>query len=135
MAKKKIICDTDVIIDYLDARQKRFAKTSHVLEDQIGLENIVISVVTKMELVKGANNKVDLAKTIKNVSGLPTVLISDEISVVAYGLVEKYSLSHNISMPDSFIAATAIITGFELFTYNIKDYRFIKEVKLFMPLD
>ena len=45
-------------------------------------------------------------------------------------LVEKYSLSHKLSLPDALIAATAIVYGIELFTLNQKDFKFIKQVKL-----
>ena len=38
MAETKIICDTDVMIDYLDARQNRHVITKTVLEEKIGLE-------------------------------------------------------------------------------------------------
>jgi hypothetical protein len=45
-------------------------------------------------------------------------------------LLEKYSLSHKLSLPDALIAATAIVYGIELFTLNLKDFKFIKQVKL-----
>ncbi len=34
-------------------------------------------------------------------------------------------------MADALIAATAIVTESALFTYNVKDYQFINEIKLY----
>jgi len=63
MAAERIICDTDIIIDYFDAKQKRQEETKSIIEQKIGFQNILISSITKMELILGATNKEDL-KTI-----------------------------------------------------------------------
>jgi tRNA(fMet)-specific endonuclease VapC len=46
-------------------------------------------------------------------------------------LLSKYALSHKLAIPDGFIAATAITNDVELFTLNVKDYRFIDDLKLY----
>jgi predicted nucleic acid-binding protein len=61
-------------------------------------------------------------------------LINDDISEKAIGLLQDYRLSHGLTLPDCFIAATSIVTDIELFTYNIKDFRFISELKLYKSL-
>ncbi|MFZ1401047.1 MAG: PIN domain-containing protein [Candidatus Promineifilaceae bacterium] len=48
-------------------------------------------------------------------------------------LMETYSLSHKLSIPDALIAATALVHNLELFTLNIKDFRFIPGLTLFNP--
>jgi predicted nucleic acid-binding protein len=58
MAKNKIVCDTDVMIDYWDVSSKRHIQTKLILEEKIGLDNIYLSAITKMELLMGASNKV-----------------------------------------------------------------------------
>lgn len=133
MAKKQIICDTDVMIDYWDASQKRHFLTKEILDNQIGIDNIVLSAVTKMELISGASNKNDLNKISKSLNRFKISLIGNEVTVEAFKLLEKYKLSHGLNIPDCFIAATAIITELELFTYNTKDYKFISHLKLFKP--
>jgi len=45
--------------------------------------------------------------------------------------MEEYSLSHRLSIPDALIASTAIVNDLELFTLNLKDFRFIKGLKLY----
>lgn len=131
MAKKKIICDTDVMIDYWDSFQKRQVSTKNILDNQILLDNIVLSAITKMELISGATNKTDLNKVSKYLNRFNIALINDEITIKAFDLLEKYKLSHSLSIPDCFIASTAIVTGLELFTYNLKDYKFIPQLKLY----
>lgn len=58
----KIICDTDVMIDYWDATKPRHSNTKAILETEITLDRIVLSSITKMELMTGALNKSDLNK-------------------------------------------------------------------------
>jgi len=86
-----------------------------------------------MELVVGAISKIDLAKINKNLDNIIIAFINDEIYTTALTLLQKYSLSHNLGLADSIIAATAIVTDLELFTYNLRDYKFISELKLFKP--
>jgi predicted nucleic acid-binding protein len=53
--EKKIIADTDVLIDYLDESKSRHDNTVIILENK----NIIISIssITVMELIVGAVNK------------------------------------------------------------------------------
>ena len=131
MAKKQVICDTDVMIDYWDTFSKRHHQTKEILEQEIGLDNIVISAITKMELLIGAGNKEDEIKIKSTLLRFNVALINNEITKESIDLLEYYRLSHGLAIPDSFIAATAKITGLELFTYNVKDYKFIKRLKLY----
>ena len=50
MAKKKIICDTDVMIDFWDLTNVRHSNTKIILEENIELDNVLLSAITKMEL-------------------------------------------------------------------------------------
>lgn len=131
MAKTKIVCDTDVMIDYWDVTSKRHAQTKAILENKIGLDNIVISAITKMELLMGASNKGEESKIGKKLNRFNIALINIEITEEAILLFEKYRLSHGLAIPDCFIGSTAKIMNLELFTYNLKDYRFISKLKLF----
>jgi len=40
-------------------------------------------------------------------------------------------ISHKLALPDGFIAATAIAHNIELYTLNMKDYRFIDGLRLY----
>ncbi|GAB1447159.1 hypothetical protein MASR2M44_01500 [Bacteroidota bacterium] len=58
-------------------------------------------------------------------------LINNDITIEAIALFETYRLSQGLAIPDCFIGATAKIMNLELFTYNLKDYRFMSKLKLF----
>jgi predicted nucleic acid-binding protein len=131
MEKKLVVCDTDVMIDYWNNTSKRHEQTKDILENKIGIDNIIISAITRMELLAGAGNKEDEIKIKKRVLRFNTALINNEITEEAIRLLESYRLSHGLAIPDCIIAATASVTGLELFTYNNKDYKFITKLKLY----
>ncbi|WOK05696.1 type II toxin-antitoxin system VapC family toxin [Imperialibacter roseus] len=130
---KNVICDTDVMIDFWDVAAKRHDSTREIVENVIRLDNVLLSVVTKMELLSGALNKRDLNRLNKKLTRFNISLLSEAISIKAVELLLKYRLSHGLTFPDALIAATAIVTGLELFTYNLKDFVFIQGLKLFTP--
>ena len=131
MAKKKIICDTDVIIDYWNSKNKRHLDTKRIIDQKIGLNYIVISAITIMELLTGTDNKAEESKIKEKMYRFNIALINDDITQVSLNLFEDYRLSHNLTIPDCLIAATAIVTDLEFFTYNVKDFKFIKSIRLF----
>ena len=131
MAKKLILCDTDVLIDYFDANKVRHQKTRDIIDNQISLNLVVISAITKMELLLGASNKNELLQIDRFTKRFGLLLLNDKISEMALDLIKMYRLAYGLAIPDSLIAATSLITELELFTYNIKDFRFIDGIKLF----
>lgn len=84
-----------------------------------------------MELMLGAANKADMAKIIRKLRRFNIALINNDITLKSFDLLQNYRLSHGLSLPDSIIAATALITDLELFTYNIKDFKFIAQLKFY----
>jgi predicted nucleic acid-binding protein len=131
MAKKQVICDTDVMIDYWDTTSKRHLATKHNLENEIGLDNVIISVITKMELLMGASNKAGEVKIRKKLLRFNTALISNDITIEAIELFGLYRLSHGLAIPDCFIASSAKVMQLELFTYNVKDFKYISNLHLY----
>ena len=130
MATRQVVCDTDVMIDYWDMSSNRHLPTKHTLENEIGLDNVTISAITKMELLMGAANKTEEAKIKKKLLRFSVALINNEITTDALELFETYRLSHGLAIPDCFIASTARVMQVELFSYNIKDYKFISKLRL-----
>jgi predicted nucleic acid-binding protein len=131
MAKEKVICDTDVLIDYFDRNKNRNASAMAILETHIGLDNVIISSITKMELLFGATNKLDLGIINKKLSRFSVILINERVNLTAIGLMQDFKLSHGLAIADSLIAATAIETKLRLFTYNLKDFKFINDLTLY----
>ncbi len=131
MAAQRVICDTDIIIDYFDAKQKRHEETKSIIEEKIGFQNILISSITKMELILGATNKEDLKTINKSLNRFSVLLINPAINLRAIDRVYTYRLSHGLALADAMIAATAIQTELKLFTYNTKDFKFISKLSLY----
>ena len=123
-----LLCDTDVFIEFLKGND-----TVAFTLRSIGLQNISLSIITTMELYYGALNKIELNRIKKAVGVLSQIKIDAQISDHTVSLVEKYSKSHNLRIPDAFIAATAIVNDLPLFTFNLKDFQFISELSLYQP--
>ncbi len=126
MESVKILCDTDVIIEYLKGNEatKNFF-------DKINSENIAISAITLMELFYGALNKRELNKIKRALSEFNILLLNEDITQIAIELIENHSKSHGLKIPDALIASIAIYYDILLWTYNVKDFRFINALKLF----
>lgn len=111
MAKKEIIlCDTDVLINYLKGDEK--TKKAFAL---IGMDNIAFSIITCAEIYKGASSKVEfelLKRTLEKYTIYP---LNEDISDIFNGHIINYTLSHRIGIPDALIAATAVSLGLKLF--------------------
>ena len=45
--------------------------------------------------------------------------------------METYSLSHKLTIPDALIASTALVYSLDLYTFNLKDFRFITGLNLY----
>jgi len=120
------LCDTNIFIEY-------FRKNNSIrLElEKIGFDNIVISDVVKAELYFGARDRTDLQNIVKCLDFFPVLTIRPEISKIAVDFVKQYCLSQKLKLPDALIAATAIYHDIVLFTLNLKDFRFIPNIKLY----
>ena len=120
-----ILCDTNVIIEILKGN-----KTTIDIIESIGLGNIAISSVTVMELYFGALNKRELNKIKKHLQALNIVHFDTDISESAIKLIERFSKSHGLQIPDAIIAATAMTSKIKLFTFNLKYFKYIDGLKV-----
>lgn len=66
-----------------------------------------------------------------DLSGLTIIHLDELISTTFLGLMNSYVLSHRLEIPDALIAATALVYDIKLYTNNVRDYRFIKGLKLY----
>lgn len=121
-----ILCDTDIIIELYRNNERIISELKN-----IGEENIAISVITAGELFFGALHKTELKQIEKDIKCLDIRFIDNEVGTVFYNLMLEYSLSHKLSIPDALIASTAIVHNLELFTLNVKHFKYIKGLKLY----
>lgn len=120
MEKELIIIDSCVFIKAF-RKEKKSIELLKELSDRISF-----SVITYLELLAGANTrekKIAIKQIFDSYYGIP---LSPSISSTAADIMYEYiSGQRNITVPDCLIAATSIVTGFPLLTYNKKDFDFI----------
>jgi len=126
--EKIILCDTNIILEFFKGNDNVVRQLKAIQS-----KNIRISIVTSMEIVYGSLNKRELEKLIKALGKLTVYQITPTISELAYELMQSYSLSHNLDIPDALIAATAIEHDISLFTHNLKHFRYLTGLELYTP--
>jgi predicted nucleic acid-binding protein len=99
----------------------------------VGLSDLAVSVITNGELLYGARDKNELARLQKHLSRLNQIALDADISDKFLELLERYALSHRLTVPDALIAATAIAHHLSLYTLNLRDFRYISELQLHKP--
>ena len=121
-----VLCDSTVIIDAINnvsiAQQQLLS---------IGSQNVLISVITEMEVLAGATNKEHQTKLEKKLKQYNILQIDNRISSKAIELIKKYKLSHGLLIPDAFIAASCLVYDFKLLTDNVKDFKYIENLSLY----
>jgi predicted nucleic acid-binding protein len=126
MEKELILCDTNIFISWfsgdIDTRTRL---------EGIGLEHILIPSVTVMELLQGTRNKKESSELKKKLKAYHIIHFNEATSKLTIELIEQFRLSHGLLIPDAIIAATAITFNLKLFTYNLKDFKFIPGIQLF----
>ncbi|WP_316843697.1 type II toxin-antitoxin system VapC family toxin [Pedobacter psychrodurus] len=121
-----VLCDTNILIEIYKGNDLLIETFKN-----IGQNNVAISDVTCAELLYGARNKRELNLIRKDITKLVVLPISSPISAQAVKLVEHFSLSHNLNLPDALIASTAMFYEIELYTLNIKDFKFLENITLY----
>lgn len=120
-----VLCDTNVFIHAFNGDSDTLTALN-----TIGYDNIILSSITVMELYQGMGNKKELQAMKKKIKYYDVLQVDDQISERAIELIDQYNLSHGLTIPDAIIGASAVIHSIELFTYNIKDFKFIPDIKL-----
>jgi Predicted nucleic acid-binding protein, contains PIN domain len=121
-----ILCDTNILIDFFKGNE---TVTNEIR--QIGFAELAVSVITTGELYYDARDKAELAKIQKRLALLKQVELDPETSIIFMELMGKYVLSHRLSLPDALIAATALRHDASLYTFNLKDFKYIPGIKLY----
>jgi len=121
---EKIVLDTNILIEIL--------KNNKTIIDKLNSLDVdfCISSITVMELYYGALNKAELFELKKFTSLFHIIEVNENISSISTELIFEYAKSHNLAIPDSLIAATAISINSKLLTLNLKDFRYIDGLML-----
>ena len=125
-----ILCDTNILIEFYKGNPEILEKLQY-----IGQSNLAVSAISEAELYFGALNKSELKLITKHLTAISRIPVDVAISDRFLILMQTYSLSHKVSLPDALIAATALVHSMELYTLNTVDFRFIPGLQLFQTAD
>lgn len=120
-----MILDTDVLIWV-------FRRDPHAEVAVQQIADRAASIVTLMELLRGAKSKAEL-QTIRQFFvdfEICLIPLSEEIGYLATSLIEDHALSDGLGIADALIAATAREHGETLLTANIRHFRSVPNLAL-----
>ncbi len=95
--------------------------------------NSTIDTTVYVELIQGAKNRAEVERIEAALLRFEIIHFDESISLRTIELVRTYSKSHGLMFGDAVIAATCIEKSLELITFNLKDFRFIKELNVSVP--
>jgi predicted nucleic acid-binding protein len=123
------LIDTDVLID----AARGYPEASAFLREQHQTFRIQISIVSAMELVVGSRNSSELSETKRFLEPVRIIPVDPNISDSAYDLIQTFTLSHGLMIPDALIAATALENGLTLLTKNTRHFQMIPKLDVVRP--
>jgi len=122
-----VILDTNILIEIVHRNGEVISRC-----DALGTRNLTITTITRNEFLLGSRDKESFVNDVSFVNKFGLLALSEPIDTIFSQLCETYALSHRPSVPDMLIAAAALSHNCELYTLNIKDFRFIKGLKLIL---
>lgn len=121
--------DSDILIDYL-----RLHKPAIQYLDKLEKRDRNIAFITQFELLKGCNKKSQAQKISSFLKNFQILPLNEAISKKALQIFRDIKWHSSIDIPDTFIAASALVHGkLTLVTRNIKHYRSIETLKIEKP--
>ena len=125
---KKILIDSCIVIDYIK-------EVPEIVKEIDNISMSCINCIVEMELMQGARNKNDLIFIKKKLEKFWLLPMHDEVAKLSSKLIDMFSLSHNLQIPDALIASTALVYDLPLFTHNHKDFKYIPNLKFYQYND
>jgi predicted nucleic acid-binding protein len=121
--KKPLLLDTDVWIDFL----RGHAEAVSYVNAQA--DRVILSAVVAAELYAGARDEEDLARLDEFLAQFPSAPVTTETARSAGLFKRECHRSHGVGLADAIIAATALVHGAELKTFNVKHYPMLRGVR------
>lgn len=111
----------------------RFFAGDKSIRDFVENSDSVIDATVYIECLQGSKSNAEKRIIKQYLDNFPLLHITPEISKMAIQLVDRYSNSHGLFLPDALIAATTIENDLTLVTYNISDFSFIDGLQYQKP--
>ena len=86
-----------------------------------------------IECLQGSKSNDEKRNVKRYIDNFPLLLFSPRVSAQAIRLIDTYSNSFGLLLPDALIAATALENDLTILTYNVVDFRFIPDLKCQQP--
>jgi len=122
------VLDTDVLVETLRGR----IEAGDWLRS-LGSQHIGISVLVRMEILQGAQDRREQTLLSREMSRYTLVHLEHIDSETALGWFESFHLSHNVGMMDCLIAAAAVRLGVPLYSFNLKHYSALPDLDVHSP--
>jgi tRNA(fMet)-specific endonuclease VapC len=119
------LIDTNVIIQVLRGNTQ--------LINLIAQYDCVIDTTVYAESVQGNKSNTEKRKVKNLIDNFPLFHFTPDVSKKTIELIDTYSNSHGLALPDAQIAACCLVYNLQLLTYNFKDFRFINGLQVFTP--
>ena len=116
-----VFIDTCIVIDFINCK---------IQLDSKAIQKCCINTIVDMEVLVGVRDKRDLHTTNKKLNFFKNIEIDQEILNFARNLLDRYTLSHGMSVYDAIIAATCLVYDLPLWTHNKKDFRYVNGLRL-----
>jgi predicted nucleic acid-binding protein len=123
---KKVICDTNILIRHFQNDLETVGEMA-----KIGSSNVLLPSIVVMELFRGMGNKNELANMKSKLKHYNILHINEDTSKIALQFIEFFRLSHDLKMPDALIGAMSVVYQIPLFTYNVKDFKYLPGILLY----
>lgn len=121
-----MLCDTNVLIRHF---QNDPITVGEMVK--IGSDNAILPSIVVMELFRGMANKNELAQMKSKLKHYNILHIDKPVSEKALEFIENYRLSHDLRLPDVLIGAMAAVYQIPLFTYNVKDFKYLPDLEFY----
>jgi hypothetical protein len=114
--------DTDVLVEYLRGR----TEAGEWLENQDA--DLMVSAITVAELFAGIKGERETQVLDRFLLALAVLPVTEEIGRLAGQYRREYGPSHGTGLADALIAATAIVGGLSLATFNRRRFPMLPAV-------
>jgi len=118
----RTLLDTDVVVEYLRGR----ARAVEYLEDMGATP--LLSAITVAELFAGARNVEETENIREFVSIIEVAEVDEEIAELGGGFLREYGPIMGTGLADALIAATSVLRGVPLMTFNARHYPMLDDV-------
>lgn len=123
MTQRPIVCDTDVMIDFL----RGHATAESLVRRQV--DRIALSAITVAELYAGARSQKEQVVLDDLTSLFRIIPVDEHLARQAGRYRHEYGPSHGVGLADAVIAATAQAIAASLKTLNVKHYPMMKGLR------